>query len=92
MQHDVQEFSRILQDKLEVKMKGTPAEGAIPRLFRGQMKNYLKCINVDFESSVIEDFYGRLTDHPLTNRHTAYHQRDQESQRFIPRLRICRDT
>ena len=58
MQHDVQEFSRILQDKLEIKMKGTPAEGAIPRLFKGSMKNYIKCIDVDFESSVTEDFYG----------------------------------
>ena len=57
MQHDVQEFSRILQDKLEIKMKGTPAEGAIPKLFKGTMKNFIKCINVDFESSVIEDFY-----------------------------------
>lgn len=78
MQHDVQEFSRILQDKLEMRMKvgprledptirlepqadgcqGTPAEGAIPKLFKGQMKNYIKCINVNFESSVVEDFYG----------------------------------
>lgn len=74
MQHDVQEFSRILQDKLEIKMKvsippywkqnyadqiqGTPAEGSIPRLFKGSMKNYIKCINVDFESSGTEDFYG----------------------------------
>lgn len=57
MQHDVQEFSRILQDKLEIKMKGTPAEGAIPKLFKGSMKNYIKCIDVDFESSVTEDFY-----------------------------------
>ncbi|TXT08338.1 uncharacterized protein COLE_05262 [Cutaneotrichosporon oleaginosum] len=57
MQHDVQEFSRILQDKLEEKMKGTPAEGAIPQLFKGQMKNYIKCMNVDYESSVTEDFY-----------------------------------
>jgi ubiquitin carboxyl-terminal hydrolase 7 len=73
MQHDVQEFSRILQDKLEIKMKvgrpkkkkivqadvkGTPADGAIQYLFKGQMKNFIKCINVDFESSVVEDFYG----------------------------------
>ncbi|WVO13321.1 hypothetical protein L204_100935 [Cryptococcus depauperatus] len=57
MQHDVQEFSRILQDKLEIKMKGTPAEGSIPKLFKGQMKNYIKCIDVDFESSVVEEFY-----------------------------------
>ena len=39
-------------------VQGTPAEGSIPRLFKGSMKNYIKCINVDFESSVIEDFYG----------------------------------
>lgn len=65
MQHDVQEFSRILQDKLEIKMKGTPAEGAIPKLFKGQMKNYIKCIDVDFESSVIEDFYGLWISSPI---------------------------
>ena len=42
----------------------TPAEGAIPRLFKGSMKNYIKCINVDFESSVSEDFYGQPS-HPV---------------------------
>ncbi|ORY24392.1 ubiquitin carboxyl-terminal hydrolase 5 [Naematelia encephala] len=57
MQHDVQEFSRILQDKLEIKMKGTPAEGAIPKLFKGTMKNYVKCIDVDQHSIREEDFY-----------------------------------
>ncbi|KAB5596509.1 Ubiquitin carboxyl-terminal hydrolase [Ceratobasidium theobromae] len=57
MQHDVQEFNRVLQDKLESKMKGTPAEGAINKLFLGKMKSYIKCLNVDFESSRIEDFY-----------------------------------
>ena len=40
--------------------QGTPAEGAIPRLFKGNMKNYIKCLNVDFESSLAEDFYGAL--------------------------------
>lgn len=38
--------------------QGTPAEGAIPKLFKGRMKNYIKCIDVDFESSVVEEFYG----------------------------------
>ena len=38
--------------------QGTPAEGAIPRLFKGSMKNFIRCINVDFESAVTEDFYG----------------------------------
>lgn len=57
-QHDVQELNRVLQDNLEIKMKGTPAEGAIRKLFTGKMKSYIKCLDVDFESSRIEDFYG----------------------------------
>ncbi|KAJ3381551.1 hypothetical protein HDU92_005262 [Lobulomyces angularis] len=57
MQHDVQEFNRVLQDKLESSMKGTAAEGAISKLFVGKMKSYVKCIDVDFESSRTEDFY-----------------------------------
>lgn len=58
LQHDVQEFSRVLQDKLESKMKGTPADGAIQHLFAGKYKTYLKCINVDYESSREESFFG----------------------------------
>ena len=76
LQHDVQEFNRVLQDKLEMKMKvstncaspgirvdqlldqGTKAEGAIQKLFVGKMKSFIKCVNVDFESSRIEDFNG----------------------------------
>lgn len=58
LQHDVQEFSRVLQDKLESKMKGTPADGAIQHLFAGKYKTYLKCINVDYESSREETFLG----------------------------------
>ncbi|KAF8937723.1 hypothetical protein BGZ58_002267 [Dissophora ornata] len=57
MQHDVQEFNRVLQDNLEGKMKGTDAEGAIQQLFLGKMKSYVKCINVDYESSRVENFY-----------------------------------
>lgn len=57
MQHDVQEFNRVLQDNLEEKMKGTPADGAISKLFEGKMKSYIKCIDVDFESSRVEDYY-----------------------------------
>lgn len=60
MQHDVQEFNRVLQDKLEVKMKGTPAEGAITKLFLGKMKSYIKCVDVNYESSRTEDFYGKF--------------------------------
>lgn len=56
LQHDVQEFNRVLQDKLELKMKGTRAEGAIAKLFVGKMKSYIKCVNVNYESSRIEEF------------------------------------
>ncbi|KAF8350768.1 hypothetical protein F5887DRAFT_1210069 [Amanita rubescens] len=56
LQHDVQEFNRVLQDKLESKMKATKAEGAIAKLFVGKMKSYIKCVNVDYESSRSEEF------------------------------------
>ncbi|KAG9295196.1 hypothetical protein G9A89_006177 [Geosiphon pyriformis] len=57
MQHDVQEFNRVLQDNLEGKMKNTEADGAITKLFLGKMKSYVKCVNVEFESSRVEDYY-----------------------------------
>lgn len=56
LQHDVQEFNRVLQDKLESKMKGTKAEGAITKLFVGKMNSYIKCVNVDYGSSRMEEF------------------------------------
>ncbi|KAJ7285909.1 hypothetical protein C8J57DRAFT_1496609 [Mycena rebaudengoi] len=56
LQHDVQEFNRVLVDKLESKMKGTKAEGAINKLFVGKMKSYIKCVNVDYESFRTEEF------------------------------------
>ncbi|KAL2010554.1 hypothetical protein VTN00DRAFT_6361 [Thermoascus crustaceus] len=56
-QQDVQELSRKLMERLEEKMKGTPAETALPDLFVGKTKTYISCINVDFESSRVEDFW-----------------------------------
>lgn len=56
-QQDVQELSRILMEKLETRMKGTEAENALPNMFVGKMKTYLRCINVEYESSRIEDFW-----------------------------------
>ncbi|KXT16123.1 hypothetical protein AC579_5072 [Pseudocercospora musae] len=56
-QQDVQELSRILMEKLEARMKGTEAENALNNMFVGKMKTYLKCINVEYESSRIEDFW-----------------------------------
>jgi ubiquitin carboxyl-terminal hydrolase 7 len=56
-QQDVQELSRVLMDRLDEKMKGTEAEGALGRMFVGKMKTYISCINVDYESSRIEEFW-----------------------------------
>lgn len=56
-QHDVQELNRVLMDNLEGKMKGTKVEGALNDIFVAQMKSYVKCINVDFESSRSEDYW-----------------------------------
>ncbi|CAK4019050.1 ubiquitin carboxyl-terminal hydrolase 5 [Lecanosticta acicola] len=56
-QQDVQELSRILMEKLEARMKGTEAENALNNMFVGKMKTYLKCINVEYESSRTEDFW-----------------------------------
>lgn len=57
LQHDVQEFNRVLQDKLEHQMKGTKADGAIQRLFTGKMRSYITCLDVDYVSSRTEQFY-----------------------------------
>lgn len=38
--------------------QGTPAEGAIAKLFVGKMKSLVKCVNIDHESSRIEEFTG----------------------------------
>ncbi|KAF2626733.1 cysteine proteinase [Macroventuria anomochaeta] len=56
-QQDVQELSRVLMDNLDAKMKGSVAEGALERMFVGKMKTYISCINVDYESSRIEDYW-----------------------------------
>lgn len=56
-QQDVQELSRILMERMEVRMKGTEAENALAQMFAGKMKTYISCINVDYESSKIEDFW-----------------------------------
>lgn len=56
-QHDVQELNRVLMDNLEGKMKGTSVDGLLSKIFVGQMKSYIKCVNVDFESSRIEDYW-----------------------------------
>lgn len=57
MQHDVEEFCRVLLDNLMTKMKGTELEDSIPKLFRGKTRSFIRCVNVNVESSRIEEFY-----------------------------------
>jgi len=56
-QHDVQEMNRELIDKLEERMADTPQADIIKRLYTGKMRSFIKCINVDFESSRDETYY-----------------------------------
>ncbi|CAF2151409.1 unnamed protein product [Rotaria magnacalcarata] len=66
-QHDIQEFCRVLLDKLESKMEGTTMEGIIPSLFQGQYVQYVRCTQVQHESRVQQTFY----DVPLQIRNNA---------------------
>ena len=59
MQHDVQEFSRVLIDSLEETIKKTQSnldKHVINKLFEGQSESYIQCMNVDYKSSRIESF------------------------------------
>jgi ubiquitin carboxyl-terminal hydrolase 7 len=38
-------------------MVNTPAEATIKEIFVGKTRSYIKCINVDYESSRSEEFY-----------------------------------
>ena len=60
MQHDAQEFLRVLLDKLEVKMKGTCVQGIIPKLIEGKTLSYIRCKNVDYTSRYCQVNYTLL--------------------------------
>ncbi|CAG8613804.1 4308_t:CDS:2, partial [Ambispora leptoticha] len=55
--YDVQEFDSVLLNNLEDKMKNTSVGGVISELFTGEMKSYVRCVNVDYECSFIENYY-----------------------------------
>jgi ubiquitin carboxyl-terminal hydrolase 7 len=56
-QQDVQELSRKLMERMEERMKGTEAENVLPKLFCGKVRTYISCINVEYESRRVEDFW-----------------------------------
>lgn len=56
-QHDVQELDRVLLDNLQTKMKGTKAEGTVEKLFQGKIRNFIKCVDIEFESNREESYF-----------------------------------
>lgn len=54
---DAREFIRVIRDDIGVKIKNTKADDAISKLFVGTIKSYIKCVNVDYESLHIENYY-----------------------------------
>lgn len=57
VQHDIHEMVTKLREVLEEKMKGTPSEGAINRLFEGKGENVIKTKDGTYTSSRPETFY-----------------------------------
>ncbi|XP_075520070.1 ubiquitin C-terminal hydrolase 12-like isoform X1 [Primulina tabacum] len=62
LQCDVQEFNRVLCEKLEKRMERTVVEGEIRKLFEGHHMNIIECIDVDYRSCRIESFYDLQLD------------------------------
>ena len=61
-QHDIQELNRVLSDKLGEHMKGMDDAGTIDNLFKGKLRRYTRCLNVECESAVDEDFLDLQVD------------------------------
>jgi len=61
-QHDVQELNRVLTEKLEDKMRGTPAEGMLTQLLSGTIEHKIHCTQVKFDSTREETFYDLSID------------------------------
>ncbi|OHS94902.1 hypothetical protein TRFO_10849 [Tritrichomonas foetus] len=62
MQNDAQEFCRMFLDNLEMKMKGTSLQNAIPSLFSGNYIKYIRCRSVDYQNNKKEEIYDILLD------------------------------
>lgn len=55
-QQDVQELTRVLFDALEETFKGTESEHIIDELYAGQLVDYIRCIDVDYQSERVDKF------------------------------------
>ena len=52
----MQEFSCKFSDTLDKSMNGTPAQGTYAQLFKGQILQKIRCVHVEHESKIYEDF------------------------------------
>ena len=57
LQRDIQELCRVFIENLEQVLDKTPMKDSIAKLFRGTMEQYVKCVNVSYESAHSEFFY-----------------------------------
>jgi ubiquitin carboxyl-terminal hydrolase 7 len=57
VQHDIQEFLRVLLAKIEEKMSGTDRKDAIAEIFRGKFRHSISNPSLEFEENRFEDFY-----------------------------------
>ncbi|RKP32671.1 cysteine proteinase [Metschnikowia bicuspidata] len=72
-QHDVQELNRILMDTLELATRGSAVENKLNSLFVGAMKSYVKCVDVEYESSRVEPFWDiQLNVRGFQNLHESF--------------------
>ncbi|KAK1936061.1 putative ubiquitin carboxyl-terminal hydrolase [Babesia divergens] len=55
-QQDSHELLKLLLDKMEEQMKGTPVEGSVKHMFEGEMETYIECIDIDYKSCRKETF------------------------------------
>lgn len=55
-QQDVQELTRVLFDALEESFRGTDVEHIIDDLYAGELIDYLRCIDVDYQSERKDKF------------------------------------
>ena len=56
-QHDASELERVMFESLEESMKSSEVENEIDNLFRGELEQVVRCVNVPYESRRGETFY-----------------------------------
>ena len=55
-QQDVQELTRVLFDALEDTFRGTAVENIIDDLYAGELVDYIRCLDVDYQSERVDKF------------------------------------